>query len=72
MKMNAIDYIVWILVAVGGINWGLIGAFNFNLVESLFGANSTAAKVVYILVGVAAIYSIFSVLIKSVKYSSKS
>lgn len=71
MKMNALDYIVWILVAIGGLNWGLVGAFDFNLVDSLFGVGSMPAKIVYVLVGVAAIYSILSVLVKSIKGSSK-
>lgn len=71
MKMNALDYIVWILVAIGGLNWGLVGAFDYNLVDSVFGVGSTSAKVIYVLVGVAAIYSILSVLVKSVKDSSE-
>jgi hypothetical protein len=32
MKMNMLDWIVFLLVMIGGLNWGLVGAFNFNLV----------------------------------------
>jgi uncharacterized membrane protein YuzA (DUF378 family) len=44
------------LVIVGALNWGLIGALNFNAVEKLTGNNASLVKLVYILVGVAAIY----------------
>lgn len=44
------------LVIVGGINWGLVGFFDYNLVGSLFGEGSVASRVVYALVGVSALY----------------
>jgi uncharacterized membrane protein YuzA (DUF378 family) len=52
-----IGMIAGILVIVGGLNWGLVGAFDFNLVDTIFGAGSIIAKIVYILVGVSALYS---------------
>ena len=52
-------WIVWLLVFVGALNWGLVGAFEFNLVSTLLGAGSMAEKVVYIVVGVAAVASLF-------------
>jgi hypothetical protein len=61
MKMNTLDYVAWVLIVVGGLNWGLVGAFDYNLVDSLFGVDSTLAAVVYILVGLAAVYSLISV-----------
>lgn len=64
MKMNAIDYLAWVLIVVGGLNWGLVGAFKYNLVDSIFGVDSTLSRVVYVLVGVAAVYSLISVLAK--------
>jgi uncharacterized membrane protein YuzA (DUF378 family) len=67
MKMNAADYISWILIVVGGLNWSLVGLFDFNLVDSLFGAGSMLAKVVYILVGLAAVYAIFAMFMKTSK-----
>lgn len=60
MKINALDYIALILVIVGGINWGLVGWLDYNLVDSIFGVGSTASRVVYALVGVAALYLILT------------
>ena len=56
--MKVIDTIALILVIIGALNWGLIGIFNFNLVDSLFGAMSVISKIVYILVGISGIWSI--------------
>lgn len=64
MKMNVVDYLAWLLLVVGGLNWGLVGAFDYNLVDEIFGAGSTAADVVYIAVGVAAVYWIFALIVK--------
>jgi len=55
---NPVDWIALILAIVGGLNWGLVGAFNLDLVAMLFGAGSILSRVVYILVGLAAIYLI--------------
>jgi len=60
MKMNTLDWIVWVLVIIGGLNWGLVGAFNWNLVSAIFGAVSWLESLIYILVGLSAIYMIFS------------
>lgn len=56
MKLNVIDWIAMVLVIVGGLNWGLVGLANFDLVATLFGAMSVLSRVVYILVGLSAIY----------------
>lgn len=58
MKLNVIDWLVMVLVIVGGLNWGLVGAFDFNLVDSLFGEGSALARIVYVLVGLSALYMI--------------
>ncbi|MCX6781169.1 MAG: DUF378 domain-containing protein [Candidatus Magasanikbacteria bacterium] len=44
-----------LLVWVGALNWGLVGAFNFNLVNAIFGSMPTVERVIYILVGIAAL-----------------
>lgn len=44
-----------ILLLVGGVNWGLVGAIKFDLVAAVFGAGSLLANVVYILVGISAV-----------------
>ena len=58
MAKNALDIIALILVIIGGINWGLVGAFKFNLVEAILGAGLISG-IVYILVGLAALYTIY-------------
>jgi hypothetical protein len=64
MKMNALDWIAFVLLAVGGINWGLVGIFNFDLVATIFGAMSMISRVIYVLVGISALYQIYAVLKK--------
>ena len=67
MKMGPMGWIVVILVIVGGLNWGLVGAFNFDLVAAIFGTMSVASRVVYVLVGLAALW----MLIKKITGASK-
>ncbi len=59
MKLNAVDKLAYVLVVVGGLNWGLVGAFDYNLVDSLFGAGSALSRVVYVLVGLAALEMLY-------------
>ena len=54
--MKALKMIAIILVIVGGLNWGLVGLFNFDLVAAIFGDMSSLSIIVYTLVGLAAIY----------------
>lgn len=56
--MQIIQKIALVLVIVGAINWGLIGLFDFNLVDTLFGVGSMISKIVYILVGISGIIDI--------------
>ncbi len=67
MKLSGMDWVVWILLFVGGLNWGLVGAFDYNLVDSIFGVDSVLRKLVYILVGLAALWSLFSMFMKGNK-----
>jgi uncharacterized membrane protein YuzA (DUF378 family) len=57
-KLNALDWVALILVIVGGLNWGLVGIFGFDLVAWLFGGAYFIARIIYILVALAAIYMI--------------
>jgi len=50
------NWIALILVVVGAVNWGLVGAFGFDLVAFLFGNMTTLSRAVYILVGLAGLY----------------
>ncbi len=52
---KVIELIAWILVIIGALNWGLVGVFNFDLVEMLLGEATIFSRAVYILVGVSAI-----------------
>ncbi|WP_432798520.1 DUF378 domain-containing protein [Poriferisphaera sp. WC338] len=57
--MKALDVIAAILLIVGGLNWALVGLFQFDLIASVFGGEGTAlARLIYILVGVAAVWQI--------------
>ena len=56
--MKAMDIVAATLLVVGGLNWGLVGAANFDLVATLFGPMSAISRVVYALVGMAAIYEV--------------
>ena len=51
--MNALQKTALVFTVIGAINWGLIGLFNFNLVDSLFGQNSFLSMLIYIVVGIA-------------------
>ena len=59
MKTNAFDKIVYLLLVIGGLNWGLVGAFKYNLVDKIFGADSALSRIIYVLVGIAALYGIY-------------
>ena len=56
--MKAIDTIALILVIIGAINWGLIGIFKFNLVDTIFGSMSALSRIIYTLVGISGLWSI--------------
>ncbi len=56
--VKALNLATLILVIVGGLNWGLVGAFDFDLVAGLFGVDSALSNLVYILVGVSALWQI--------------
>lgn len=61
--MKALNTVALVLLIVGGLNWGLVGLFNFDLVAALFGGTvgprSALSNIVYILVGLAAVYGIY-------------
>lgn len=55
-KLNSLDILAIILVIVGGLNWALVGIFNFDLVAAIFGDMSVVSRIVYAVVGLSAIY----------------
>lgn len=56
--MKIIDTIALVLIIIGAINWGLVGIFNFNLVEAIFGGLSIITRIIYILVGISGLWGI--------------
>lgn len=59
--MKAFDIFLGALLIIGGLNWGLVGIFNFNLVSSIFGVATLATRLIYILIGLAAIYDVVAI-----------
>ena len=57
--MKTFFKVCFILLVIGGINWGLVGLFNFNLVEVIFGGMSLFTRLIYTLVGISAIVCLF-------------
>lgn len=56
--MKSLHMVTFLLLVVGGVNWGLTGLFDLNLVEMLFGAWPALVRLVYVLVGLAAVYEV--------------
>jgi uncharacterized membrane protein YuzA (DUF378 family) len=56
--MKVLDVIVVILLIIGGLNWGLVGIFSFDLIAAIFGELSVIARIIYILVAISAIYQL--------------
>ncbi len=64
MELKTLDLIALVLVIIGGLNWGLVGLLNLDLVALLFGAGSLLSQIVYILVGLSALYMIYFAFMK--------
>ncbi len=56
--MGTLNMVGHVLLIVGGLNWGLVGFFEFNLVEKVLGAGTSASRVVYALVGLSALWAL--------------
>jgi hypothetical protein len=54
--MKTLNWIALILVIVGALNWGLVGLLNLDLVATILGAMTVLSRLVYILVGISAVY----------------
>ena len=57
--MKSLDVTAAALLVIGGLNWGLVGGANFDLVAAIFGEMSPLSRVVYVVVGLAAVYQAF-------------
>lgn len=58
-RLSGLDWIALILLIIGGLNWGLIGLWDFNLVSKVFGSGNFT-RVIYDLVGLSAVYILFT------------
>ncbi len=56
--MKVLDVVCAVLLAIGGINWGLVGFFDFNLISTIFAEIPAVSRVIYALVGLSALYEI--------------
>jgi uncharacterized membrane protein YuzA (DUF378 family) len=54
--LELVTLIAVILVVLGGLNWGLVGAFNLNVVALIFAKLPIVARIIYVVIGIAAIY----------------
>lgn len=54
--MKSLHMVTFSLVVIGALNWGLVGLFDYNLVDSLLGVWPGLIKLVYVLVGASAVY----------------
>ncbi|WP_241687721.1 DUF378 domain-containing protein [Janthinobacterium sp. 17J80-10] len=56
---STLDWVAMALMIIGGLNWGLVGLFDFDLVAFLFGDQSLVSRVIYMAVGLASVYSLY-------------
>ena len=56
--MKIVDKIALVLIIIVAINWGLVGIFNFNLVDAIFGTMSVISRIIYALVGISGLWGI--------------
>jgi len=56
-RLRGLDLAALILLVIGGVNWGLVGIFNWNFVHAIFG-DFVLARIIYIVVGLAALYTL--------------
>lgn len=60
--MKTLDVITFILMVIGGLNWGLVGLFNIDVVAGIFGSpEALGARIVYTLVGLSSLYQLLAV-----------
>ena len=55
-----LNWIAFVILAIGGLNWGLVGIFNFNLVDWIFGGYNAGSVIIYVLVLLSTIWLILS------------
>ncbi|MBS3119300.1 DUF378 domain-containing protein [Candidatus Woesearchaeota archaeon] len=63
-QKNILDTVSLWLVIIGGINWGLVGVLKLDLVETIFGSIAILQQIIYIVIGLAALYMVYGTLMK--------
>lgn len=61
MKMKELDWVAYIFIILGALNWGLIGAFRLDLVQTILGTSPGLVQLVYILIGLSGLYSLYKI-----------
>ena len=59
-NMGLLNLIAGVLLVIGGLNWGLVGLLDFDLVATIFGDMSAISRLVYVMVGLSAVLMLFS------------
>lgn len=59
MKMKELDWITYVLVTLGALNWGLVGAFRLDLVQTILGTSPALVQLMYILIGLSGLYMVW-------------
>ena len=67
MKMKEIDMVAYVLIILGAINWGLVGAFKLDLVQLILGTTPALVQLVYILIGLSGLYGVYMMMNKKGK-----
>lgn len=67
MKMKEVDWLAYVLTTVGALNWGLVGAFKLDVVQTVLGTSPALVQLVYILVGLSGLYSLYKMTTKGKK-----
>ncbi|MBM3255846.1 MAG: DUF378 domain-containing protein [Candidatus Moranbacteria bacterium] len=57
-KKDVISWIALVLLVIGGLNWGLVGLIKLDLVKAIFGEMTTLSRIIYLLVGISAVYMV--------------
>ncbi len=67
MKLKEVDTVAHVLVTVGALNWGLVGAFKLDLVQTILGTSPALVQLTYILIGLSGLYSLYKMTTKGKK-----
>ena len=62
MKMTDLDWAAMVFCVIGAINWGLVGAFKFDLIMTVLGTSPILAQIMYILIGLSGLYTLYKMM----------